>query len=277
MKRLLLLFAITFMAIGQTLSARDWTVPSGSSSTEAVFYVTLQDKDGNNVAPLADGFELGAFVDGVCRGLGTTSSSTETTVSESVFVFRIPVTSADAGKAVSFALRIDGDTEYTLSEVSGSSAITLTGGDQTVGYPSGSHKLLFTAPTNVKATGDGIITMDVYDNVTISDVLVFEPEGANVPDNYNVSVGNYGVYMKVEKGVLTALKPNQPAEFNQNISVSFKSNTTASPVFIEIPVAINNPIASITLKDGSANTLTVPVNDSETTTKLAALINVAGK
>ena len=277
MKRLLLLFAITFMVIGQTLSARDWTVPSGSSSTEAVFYVTLQDKDGNNVAPLADGFELGAFVDGVCRGLGTTSSSTETTVSESVFVFRIPVTSADAGKAVSFALRIDGDTEYTLSEVSGSSAITLTGGDQTVGYPSGSHKLLFTAPTNVKATGDGIITMDVYDTVTLSDVLVFEPEGANVPDNYNVSVGNYGVYMKVENGELTALKPNQPAEFNQNISVSFKSNTTASPVFIEIPVAINNPIASITLKDGSANTLTVPVNDSETTSKLAALINVAGK
>lgn len=277
MKRLLLLFAITFMAIGQTLSARDWTVPSGSSSKEAVFYVTLQDKDGNNVAPLADGFELGAFVDGVCRGLGTTSSSTETTVSESVFVFRIPVTDTDNGKAVSFALRIGSDTEYTLSEVSGTEVITLTGGDQTVGYPSGSHKLLFTAPTNVKATGDGIIMMDVYDTVTLSDVLVFEPEGANVPDNYNVSVGNYEAYMKVENGVLTALKPNQPAEFNQAILVAFKSNTAISSVLAEIPVAINNPIASITLKDGSTNTLTVPVNDSETTSKLAALINVAGK
>ena len=70
MKRILLLFAFTFMVIGQTLSAREWTVSSVSSSNEAVFYVTLQDKGGTNVNPLANDFQLGAFVDGVCRGLG---------------------------------------------------------------------------------------------------------------------------------------------------------------------------------------------------------------
>lgn len=277
MKRILLLFAFTFMVIGQTLSAREWTVSSVSSSNEAVFYVTLQDKGGTNVNPLANDFQLGAFVDGVCRGLGTAQYTTGTTTSSCVFVFRIPVTSADADKTVDFALLVGGNTEYTLSEASGSNPITLTGGDQTVGYPSGSHKLLFTAPTNVKAAGDGVIEMDVYNTVTLSDVLVFEPEGANVPDNYDVSVGNYIENMKVENGVLTALKPNQPAEFYQNISVSFSTNATNNYVYADIPVTISNPIAAITLKDGSTNTLTVPLNDSETTSKLATLINVTGK
>ena len=100
MKRILLLFAFTFMVIGQTLSAREWTVSSVSSSNEAVFYVTLQDKGGTNVNPLANDFQLGAFVDGVCRGLGTAQYTTETTTSSCVFVFRIPVTSADADKTV---------------------------------------------------------------------------------------------------------------------------------------------------------------------------------
>ena len=83
--------------------------------------------------------------------------------------------------------------------------------------------------------------------------------------------------MKVENGVLTALKPNQPAEFYQNISVSFSTNATNNYVYADIPVTISNPIAAITLKDGSTNTLTVPLNDSETTSKLATLINVTGK
>ena len=82
--------------------------------------------------------------------------------------------------------------------------------------------------------------------------------------------------MKVENGVLTALKPNQPAEFYQNISVSFSTNATNNYVYADIPVTISNPIAAITLKDGSTNTLTVPLNDSETTSKLATLINVTG-
>ena len=143
MKRFLLLIAITLMAIGQTVSARDWTVPPGSSATEAVFYVTLQDKDGANVKPIVDDFTLGAFIDGVCRGVGSAQYAGNTT-STCIFVFRIPVTSTDANKTVNFALKVGDITEYTLSEVSGTSPITLTGGDQTIGYPSGSHKLLFT-------------------------------------------------------------------------------------------------------------------------------------
>ncbi|MGM9826882.1 MAG: hypothetical protein ACI30O_01665 [Muribaculaceae bacterium] len=276
MKRILLLFAITFMAIGQTISARDWTVPSGSSATEAVIYVTLQDKDGANVKPVTDVFELGAFVDGVCRGLGS-AQYPQTSTSTCIFVFRIPVTSSDANKTVNFALKVGNSTEYTLSEVSGTATITLTGGDQTIGYPSGSHKLLFTAPTGVHASGDGIIKMDVYDNVNLSDALIFEPEGANIPDNYTVNVGNYTDFMSVENGILSALKPNLPSDYNQNISVEFHSNTVENPVMSEIPVAISNPIASISLKDASQNTLTVSVNDSETTKKLTALIDVAGK
>ncbi|MGN0232723.1 MAG: hypothetical protein ACI4A8_11025, partial [Muribaculaceae bacterium] len=90
-------------------------------------------------------------------------------------------------------------------------------------------------------------------------------------------MGDYSDYMKVENGVLTALKPNQPSEFNQAISVSFSTNAENNSVQAEIPVAINNPIAAITLKDGSTGALTVAVNDSETTSKLAALINVVGK
>lgn len=133
MKRILLLFAITFMAIGQAISARDWTVPSGSSATEAVIYVTLQDKDGANVRPVTDVFELGAFVDGVCRGLGS-AEYPQTSTSTCIFVFRIPVTSSDANKTVNFALKVGDSTEYTLSEVSGTATITLTGGDQTIGY-----------------------------------------------------------------------------------------------------------------------------------------------
>lgn len=276
MKRFLLLIAITLMAIGQTVSARDWTVPPGSSATEAVFYVTLQDKDGANVKPIVDDFTLGAFIDGVCRGVGSAQYAGNTT-STCIFVFRIPVTSTDANKTVNFALKVGDITEYTLSEVSGTSPITLTGGDQTIGYPSGSHKLLFTAPTGVKATGDGIIEMDVYDKVTLSDVLEFEPTGASVPDNYTVSVGNYVTYMNVENGVLTALQPNMPADSYQNITVEFSSNTAENPVMSEIPVAINNPIASITLKDASANSLTVAVEDGETTSKLLNLLNVTGK
>ncbi len=276
MKRFLLLIAITLMAIGQTVSARDWTVPPGSSATEAVFYVTLQDKDGANVKPIVDDFTLGAFIDGVCRGVGSAQYA-PTTKSTCIFVFRIPVTDADADKTVDFALKIGDNTEYTISEVSGTSPISLTGGDQTVGYPSGSHKLLFTAPTSVKAIGDGIIEMDVYDSVNLADVLEFEPAGATVPDNYTVSVGNYVNVMSVENGVLTALQPNMPADFYQNITVEFSSNTTENPVMAEIPVAINNPIASITLKDASANSLTVPVNDSETTEKLVTLLTVTGK
>ena len=103
MKRFLLILAITLMAIGQTISARDWTVSSSTSNAEAVFYVTLQDNTGNNVSLVdANYVTLGAFVNGTCRAIGTVNTSQDI----SIFTFRFPVTTDDAGQTVEFALKV---------------------------------------------------------------------------------------------------------------------------------------------------------------------------
>lgn len=275
MKRFLLILAITLMAIGQTISARDWTVSSSTSNAEAVFYVTLQDNTGKNVSLVNTNYvTLGAFVNGTCRAIGTVNTSQDI----SIFTFRFPVTTDDAGQTVEFALKVQDTnypvqkTEYTLKAVDGS-IITLKGTDQTVGYPSGSHKLLFTPPTGVQAK-DGTLTMDVYDTVNLLKTLEFLPEGATVPDSISTEVGNNLLYMSVNECSLTAIKPSS---HEMSIYVSFYSNIDKNSVSAEIPVNIYNPISSIALTDPSANSLTVNVNDGETASKMEALLTVKGR
>ncbi|MGM9804648.1 MAG: T9SS type A sorting domain-containing protein [Muribaculaceae bacterium] len=263
-KRLLLLIALVLAAIGQLSATRNWDVATADYSTHAVVYAALADETQTRITPseTAD-VTLGAFIDNECRAICSTPSSGGTTeAANGIYTLKIGVTTADAGKAVTFVLKC-GSTEYTLQ-----GTLNVTGNDETIGgIPSNPFILYYIEPKDISIED---FYLNVGDKVTLADYITITGDGAIKPDNFTFDVGNNQEYIEVNDGVLTAIAPNT-AGLKLNVSY----NVISGEITNETTVYIYQPITSMTLTDPNVSEITVNINDGDAlTAALNSIITV---
>lgn len=244
MKKLLTLLMLLMLTSFGMSAARDWSYDASAYAKQAVVYAAVKTADGTALG-LLDNCQIGAFIDGVCRGTADKNVDNDGNI---IFTVRIGVSSADAGKAVQFAMILD-YTEYTLG-----GTVTVSGDDETVGgIPSAPMTLTYT-PIQTVSLPDRIDVV-MGQTVNLRELITVTPAGATMPDELEWDFTNSQEYFDIEKDVLTPKKINTDGAY---LGLRAGSASTSTNVYV------GQPITKIELNVQMSSTLTVNINDDKT-------------
>ncbi len=249
MKKLLTLLMLLVMTSLGMSAARDWSYDASAYAKQAVVYAAVKTAGGTtlgmNTSPSLDNCRIGAFIDGVCRGIADKSVDNDGNI---IFTLRIGVSSADAGKAVQFAMELN-YAEYTFGET-----ISVSGDDETVGgIPSSPMTLTYT-PIQTITLPDRIDAV-MGQTVNLRELITVTPTGATMPDELEWDFSNSKEYFDIQNDVLTPKKTNTDGTY---LGLAAGSVSTSTSVFI------GQPITKIELNVQMNSTLTVNINDDKT-------------
>ena len=244
MKKLLTLLMLLVMTSLGMSAARDWSYDASAYAKQAVVYAAVKTADGTALGML-DNCQIGAFIDGVCRGTADKNVDNDGNI---IFTVRIGVSSADAGKAVQFAMILD-YTEYTLG-----GTVTVSGDDETIGgIPSAPMTLTYT-PIQTVSLPDRIDVV-MGQTVNLRELITVTPTGATMPDELEWDYLNSQEFFEVNNDVLTPKKTNTDGAYLGLRAGSANASTN---------VYVGQPITKIELNVQMSSTLTVNINDDKT-------------
>lgn len=244
MKKLLTLLMLLMLTSFGMSAARDWSYDASAYAKQAVVYAAVKTADGTALGSL-DNCQIGAFIDGVCRGTADKNVDNDGNI---IFTVRIGVSSADAGKAVQFAMILD-YTEYTLG-----GTVTVSGDDETVGgIPSAPMTLTYT-PIQTVSLPDRIDVV-MGQTVNLRELITVTPTGATMPDELEWDYLNSQEFFEVNNDVLTPKKTNTDGAYLGLRAGSANASTN---------VYVGQPITKIELNVQMSSTLTVNINDDKT-------------
>ena len=261
-KQLLLMLSLLLYAVGMAAQQPDWGYNPNAYPDEHVIYVGLVDDQGSAVQSFNDNTYLGAFIEGVCRGLAKVSRySVSDTQTIYYFALRVKGTNTDNGKAITYRLSVGGNQSFVFNDLKpAANAVTYTN-NGTTGKLSALYQLTFIRPGYYSIVQPEV-SVKVGAEFNLLDHITFEPANANIPEmNWTMGQGEKeNEYASIKGNTFKALKSTGKYSW-VNVSPNLLGMKPTGQ-YTEISVRVIQPATSIELRDEYKNGITVNLGDT---------------
>ncbi|RKW58600.1 MAG: hypothetical protein D8H98_10675 [Prevotella sp.] len=198
--RKLLLVCLTLL-LHLTATAQDWTVNNNKYPNKTTVYMKI---DG---LVIGHSYDVGAFIDGVCRGITTNSVFVNQDGTTGCFGMDLWGTAADRGKTITFKVRRVGATSPSNTVYTINKTLSYTGSQQ--GSPDNGIAFNIILPVNISLPIP--IEIGVGEKTPLRPLIKVTPANATLPDVLEWDFSNFSSYINVTNDILTGMSQAREA------------------------------------------------------------------